>query len=65
MSAGMRFSETSLLDLQLTTLLADCGFFVVVFFPLIWTILKVITEFVTILLLFYVFGSLAMRHVAS
>ena len=28
MSAGMRFSETSLLDLQLTTLLADCGFVV-------------------------------------
>ena len=44
-SAGMRFSETSPLDLQLTALLAD-------FFSLIWTILKVSIEFVTIVLLF-------------
>ena len=30
-----------------------------------WTIFKVFIEFVTLLLLFYVFGFLAARHVGS
>ena len=34
-------------------------------FFLIWTTFKVFTEFVTILLLLYVFGFLASRRVAS
>ena len=40
-------------------------FFFKIFFFLMWTIFKVFTEFVTILLLFYVFGFLAVRHVGS
>ena len=40
-------------------------FFVFVFFLLMWTIFKIFIELVTVLLLFYVFGVSATRHVGS